>query len=72
MPCPSSNLISSKSLGLIKKSLSSKGVAIFNLLPLINEELNVKRFIQRRLAAHFSTCIRYKMAKQANSWFNFF
>uniref|UniRef100_A0A915MTP5 Spermidine synthase n=1 Tax=Meloidogyne javanica TaxID=6303 RepID=A0A915MTP5_MELJA len=67
MPCPSSNLISPTFLGLIKRKLTLKGVAIFNLLPLENEEENVKRFVQRRLAAHFPTCIRYKMAKQSNN-----
>ncbi|KAF7634892.1 hypothetical protein Mgra_00005633 [Meloidogyne graminicola] len=67
MPCPASNLISPASLGLIKRKLSRKGVAIFNLLPLENEEVNVNRFVQRRLAAHFPTCIRYRMAKQANN-----
>uniref|UniRef100_A0A915NNH0 PABS domain-containing protein n=1 Tax=Meloidogyne floridensis TaxID=298350 RepID=A0A915NNH0_9BILA len=67
MPCPSSNLISPTFLGLIKRKLTLKGVAIFNLLPLENEEVNVKRFVQRRLAAHFPTCIRYKMAKQSNN-----
>jgi len=71
MPCPSSNLISPTFLGLIKRKLTLKGVAIFNLLPLENEEENVKRFVQRRLAAHFPTCIRYKMAKQSNSLFFF-
>lgn len=67
MPCPSSNLISPTFLGLIKRKLTFKGVAIFNLLPLEEEEINVKRFVQRRLAAHFPTCIRYKMAKQSNN-----
>uniref|UniRef100_A0A915P5A7 PABS domain-containing protein n=1 Tax=Meloidogyne floridensis TaxID=298350 RepID=A0A915P5A7_9BILA len=51
----------------VRKAVNNNGVAIFNLLPLENEEENVKRFVQRRLAAHFPTCIRYKMAKQSNN-----
>jgi hypothetical protein len=66
MPCPGAEFLTPKALHDSRLALSPMGAFVLNVLPLAEEEQNV-RAVQQKLLASFPTCVRTRMAKQMNS-----